>query len=215
MRLQHVGLIVSDLERSRRFYGEALGLEEVQRPANFTFAGAWFRFGGSEIHLLSEADADRPSGAAASRGRRGARDDAPSRFAVDDLDAARAPSSTESCSRAARCRAATATAGLLPGSGRSRPRAVRADARGSARRPGARARPELNPHAKRPPRVGAAVSVRVEDWIQCRDTTAIVSSASWPSRGRLPAGDRRRSSIRAESDPDLRYPIPIVELDRR
>ncbi len=40
--LQHCGLIVSDLERSRQFYGEALGLPEVPRPANFTFAGAWF-----------------------------------------------------------------------------------------------------------------------------------------------------------------------------
>jgi len=55
MRIQHVGLIVSDLERSRRFYAEALGLEEVPRPPNFTFAGTWFRFGGTEIHLLAEA----------------------------------------------------------------------------------------------------------------------------------------------------------------
>lgn len=55
MRIQHVGLVVSDLERSRRFYAEALGLEEVPRPANFTFDGAWFRFGGTEIHLLVEA----------------------------------------------------------------------------------------------------------------------------------------------------------------
>ena len=56
MRLQHVGLVVSDLERSRRFYAEALGLEEVPRPPNFTFAGAWFRFGEYELHLLAEAD---------------------------------------------------------------------------------------------------------------------------------------------------------------
>lgn len=56
MRLQHCGLVVSDLERSRRFYGEALGLEELPRPANFTFAGAWFELGDTEIHLLAEAD---------------------------------------------------------------------------------------------------------------------------------------------------------------
>ncbi len=56
MRIQHAGLVVSDLERSRRFFAEALGLEEVPRPPNFTFAGAWFRFGEDEIHLLAEAD---------------------------------------------------------------------------------------------------------------------------------------------------------------
>ncbi len=56
IRLQHCGLVVSDLERSRRFYGDALGLEEVPRPAGFRFAGAWFALGGTEIHLLAAAD---------------------------------------------------------------------------------------------------------------------------------------------------------------
>ncbi len=56
MRLQHCGLVVGELERSRRFYGEALGLAEVPRPSNFTFAGAWFRLGETELHLLAEAD---------------------------------------------------------------------------------------------------------------------------------------------------------------
>jgi len=63
MRLQHVGLVVSDLERSRRFFAGALGLEEVPRPPNFTFAGAWFRFGDDEIHLLAEADTTGRAGA--------------------------------------------------------------------------------------------------------------------------------------------------------
>lgn len=87
-RLQHVGLIVADLERSRRFYGGALGLEQVPRPANFTFAGTWFRFGESEIHLLAEAD---------TTGRAGAPDPGPSAahglvahiaLEVEDLEAA-------------------------------------------------------------------------------------------------------------------------------
>lgn len=87
-RLQHCGLIVSDLERSRRFYAEALGFEEVPRPSNFTFAGAWFRFGDTEIHLLAEAD---------TTGRAGAPDPGPSAafglashiaFEVEDRDAA-------------------------------------------------------------------------------------------------------------------------------
>ena len=57
MRIQHVGLVVSDLDASRRFYAGALGLEEVPRPPNFAFDGAWFRFGGTELHLLSDAHA--------------------------------------------------------------------------------------------------------------------------------------------------------------
>ena len=56
MRLQHCGLVVSELDRSRRFYGEVLGLEEVPRPANFAFGGAWFALEDTEIHLISEAD---------------------------------------------------------------------------------------------------------------------------------------------------------------
>jgi lactoylglutathione lyase len=88
MRLQHSGLIVSDLDRSRRFYAVALGLEEVRRPPNFTFAGAWFRFGDDEIHLLSEAD---------TTGRAGVQEPGPSAayglvshiaLEVDDLGAA-------------------------------------------------------------------------------------------------------------------------------
>jgi catechol 2,3-dioxygenase-like lactoylglutathione lyase family enzyme len=62
LRLQHCGLIVSGLERSRRFYGEALGLRELARPANFTFAGAWFSLGDTEIHLLAEADTTARAG---------------------------------------------------------------------------------------------------------------------------------------------------------
>jgi catechol 2,3-dioxygenase-like lactoylglutathione lyase family enzyme len=54
--IQHFALVVSDLERSRRFYGEAAGMEELQRPPNFTFRGAWFRAGGQELHLLLAED---------------------------------------------------------------------------------------------------------------------------------------------------------------
>jgi catechol 2,3-dioxygenase-like lactoylglutathione lyase family enzyme len=88
MRIQHLGLVVSDLDRSRRFYSEALGLEEVPRPPNFTFAGAWFRFGGTEIHLLAEADTTGGAGQGdpGSGATRGLTHHLA--FEVDDLDAA-------------------------------------------------------------------------------------------------------------------------------
>jgi glyoxylase I family protein len=50
--LHHVALPCSDLERSRRFYQEVLGLTEIPRPA-LPVAGAWFRVGDhQELHLV-------------------------------------------------------------------------------------------------------------------------------------------------------------------
>lgn len=61
--IQHCALVVSDLERSRRFYGDALGLVEIERPPNFVFAGAWFRAGSDEVHLIVEGDTTMRAGA--------------------------------------------------------------------------------------------------------------------------------------------------------
>ena len=60
--LQHVALIVSDVDVSRRFYGEQLGMEELQRPASFGFGGAWYRAGGQEIHLIAATDTSAKAG---------------------------------------------------------------------------------------------------------------------------------------------------------
>jgi catechol 2,3-dioxygenase-like lactoylglutathione lyase family enzyme len=50
--IHHVALTVSELERSRRFYREVLGLPEIPRPP-FNFPGAWFALaGGQQLHLI-------------------------------------------------------------------------------------------------------------------------------------------------------------------
>ena len=60
--LQHVALIISDVDASRRFYGEQLGMEELARPASFGFGGAWYQAGGQEIHLIAAADTSARAG---------------------------------------------------------------------------------------------------------------------------------------------------------
>ena len=54
--LNHSGLLVSDLEKTRWFYGTVLKMEELPRPATFKFPGAWFRSGACEIHILLAPD---------------------------------------------------------------------------------------------------------------------------------------------------------------
>ncbi len=51
-RLHHVTICVADLEATRHFYVDVLGLEEVKRPLSFQFKGQWFRKNGAEIHTI-------------------------------------------------------------------------------------------------------------------------------------------------------------------
>jgi glyoxylase I family protein len=49
--IHHVSVPVSDLDRSRAFYGDVLGLQEIDRPP-FDFPGAWFAVGDGQLHLI-------------------------------------------------------------------------------------------------------------------------------------------------------------------
>jgi len=51
MDLHHISLPVTDLERSRAFYRDVLGLREIARPG-FDFQGAWFAVGDRQLHLI-------------------------------------------------------------------------------------------------------------------------------------------------------------------
>lgn len=50
--LNHVAVCVTDVDRSKRFYGGVLGLKEIARPP-FPFEGAWYELAdGRQFHLI-------------------------------------------------------------------------------------------------------------------------------------------------------------------
>ncbi|MFL5927289.1 MAG: VOC family protein [Gaiellaceae bacterium] len=51
--LHHVSIPVRDVERSRSFYRDVLGLHAIRRPP-FDFPGAWFALGAGELHLIGD-----------------------------------------------------------------------------------------------------------------------------------------------------------------
>lgn len=53
-RMDHVAVVVTDLDRARRFYSDVLRLREVPRPKSFDFPGAWFQMGPEVLHLLAK-----------------------------------------------------------------------------------------------------------------------------------------------------------------
>ncbi|MBT8162908.1 MULTISPECIES: VOC family protein [Arthrobacter] len=59
MRMHHVCLVVSDIDATRDFYVNVLGFEEIHRPTDFVFHGAYFRNGDVEVHVVRETEPGR------------------------------------------------------------------------------------------------------------------------------------------------------------
>ena len=49
--IDHHSVIIADIEKSRHFYADILGLEPLERP-QMSFDGLWFRVGDQAIHCL-------------------------------------------------------------------------------------------------------------------------------------------------------------------
>lgn len=60
-QIDHVSVLITDVERSRRFYGELLGLKEIAKPRTFDFVVLWFQLGATQLHLLLKDQADTRS----------------------------------------------------------------------------------------------------------------------------------------------------------
>ncbi|MBV9690566.1 MAG: VOC family protein [Ktedonobacteraceae bacterium] len=86
LTLDHASLLVQDVNRSRQFYCQVLGMEEVPSGGN-----CWLRKAGAEIHLLRESKQGDASPSNASRYPQDALTNGyvtHIAFEVDDLDAA-------------------------------------------------------------------------------------------------------------------------------
>lgn len=57
-QLDHASIIITDVERSRRFYRDVLGLREIAKPHTFDFVVLWFDLGNQHIHLLLQGRPD-------------------------------------------------------------------------------------------------------------------------------------------------------------
>ncbi len=75
-QLDHCSIIITNVERSRQFYGGLLGLREINKPRTFDFVVLWYDLGDDTLHLLLKDKPDTVS---------------PRHFAlrVDDVGAAR------------------------------------------------------------------------------------------------------------------------------
>lgn len=51
MKINHIAILVKNLDKAREFYGRILGLEELAR-AQFFISGLWYQLGDIQLHLM-------------------------------------------------------------------------------------------------------------------------------------------------------------------
>lgn len=56
--LDHCSVIITNVERSRKFYRDVLGLKEIHKPRTFDFVVIWFDLGNQHLHLLLKEKPD-------------------------------------------------------------------------------------------------------------------------------------------------------------
>ena len=60
-KLDHVSVLITDMERSRRFYRDVLGLKPIHKPRTFDFEVLWFDLGDQHLHCLLKDKPDTSS----------------------------------------------------------------------------------------------------------------------------------------------------------
>jgi glyoxylase I family protein len=56
--IDHLSVLITDVQRSRHFYRDLLGLREIAKPRTFDFVALWFDLGNQQLHLLQKPQAD-------------------------------------------------------------------------------------------------------------------------------------------------------------
>jgi glyoxylase I family protein len=59
--IDHCSVLITDVDRSRAFYGDILGLKEIPRPRTFDFVVLWYDLGNQHVHLLLKDKPDTSS----------------------------------------------------------------------------------------------------------------------------------------------------------
>jgi len=59
--IDHCSVLITNVERSRQFYGGVLGLREIARPKTFDFVVVWYDLGNQHLHLLLKPQPDTVS----------------------------------------------------------------------------------------------------------------------------------------------------------
>ncbi len=57
-QIDHCSVLITDVARSRHFYGNILGLKEIAGPRTFDFVVVWFDLGSQHLHLLLKDSPD-------------------------------------------------------------------------------------------------------------------------------------------------------------
>ena len=60
--LNHIGIVVEDLDQSQAFYVDFLGMVVGERPKNFKFGGRWFQSDGFDVHIILASDTTASAG---------------------------------------------------------------------------------------------------------------------------------------------------------
>jgi glyoxylase I family protein len=61
IQIDHVSVLITDVQRSRAFYRDILGLKEIAKPKTFDFVVLWFDLGNQQLHLLLKKQPDSRS----------------------------------------------------------------------------------------------------------------------------------------------------------